>query len=95
MKFLKEIGYSENEINELENVLDFNILEKIKSFPVLVLENIKYLKDLGIRNYKEIFNGYASIFLKDASVFEAIFSKYDVEDLIEKIESNPGIIEYL
>ena len=95
MKFLEDLGYSDSEIKELVNTLDFYTVEKIKLFPVLVFENIKYLKNLGIRNYKEIFNNYAYMFLKDASVFEAIFSKYDLEDLIEKIENNPGIIEYL
>ena len=95
MKFLKEIDFTDEEINALVQNVDKNIIEKCKEFPVLIIENLKYLKNLGVTNYKMIFADYSEMFLKDNSAFESIFSKYDTEDLIDKITKNPGIVEYL
>lgn len=95
MNFLKEFDFSETEMEKLKDNLDYTVQSKCEKFPMIVKENINYLKNLGIKNYKEIFTKYAYMFLKDPTVFEGIFSKYDVEDLIDKISSNPGIVEYL
>lgn len=61
----------------------------------LVKANINYLKELGIENYKDIFKTYYPMFLMDASNFKEIFSKYDMSDLLEKINKNMAIIEHL
>ena len=95
MEFLKEVGFNSEEIENIKNNFESNLKEKCENFPVLIVENIKYLQNLKIPNYKELFIDYPHIFLKDNSVFEDMFSKYDTEDLIDKIEKNPGIIEYL
>ena len=39
----------------------------------LVSANLDYLKDLGVENYKEIFNSYYGMFLMDNSSFTEIF----------------------
>ena len=52
----------------------------------LVTENISYLKDLGVTNYQDIFLKFYEMFLMDNSNFIAIFSKYEKEDLIEKLK---------
>ncbi len=95
MKFLKEVGYTEEEINDLKANLSQDIYEKLNTFPTLVYTNLKFLKDLGVRNIKEVFARFSKLFLKDNKEFEKTFLKYDKEDLIEKIEKNPGIMEYL
>ena len=61
----------------------------------VVNANINYLKELGIENYKDVFKTYYPIFLMDPSNFQAIFNKYDIADLIDKIKKNITIIEYL
>ena len=62
---------------------------------LLVETNIKYLKELDISNYEEIFVKYYPMFLMDASNFRKVFSKYDQNDLLEKINKNMTIIEHL
>ncbi len=69
--------------NDLENNQD------------VVKSNIEYLKELGISNYKDIFKTYYPMFLMDSSNFQEIFSKYDINDLIDKIDKNMAIIEHL
>ena len=61
----------------------------------LVKANINYLKDLGIEKYQEIFRNYYPMFLMDSSNFQEIFNKYEISDLIDKINKNLAIIEHL
>ena len=61
----------------------------------LVRENLNYISSLGIDTYKEIFINYPDKFLLDNSVFVEIFSKYETNELIEKLNANYKLIEYL
>ena len=101
-----EINYTDNVTLEFLNKYDFNTSEIFESIPYAMLKslnenkkvvsaNIEYLIKLGLNNYQEIFKAYYELFLMDASSFEGIFSKYDQEDLVSKLEKNIGILEYL
>lgn len=92
MKYLENIGFSAEEMEQVKNnnqELTMNELEKQEK---IVSSNIDYLKQLGVTNYKELFINYSEFFLQENSVFEKIFSKYDREDLIEKLKKNPAIM---
>lgn len=95
MKFLEDYEFDANQIHKVEkntpNLLANQIIEQKN----VVSENIQYLKDLGVNNYREIFTDYSEMFLMDNSNFTEIFAKYDREDLVNKLEKNPAIIEYL
>lgn len=95
MTFLKDVGFSEELIKGIEKDIPELLQEQIKNHKDLVLENINYLKDLGITNYQETFMAYSGMFLLDVSQFQDIFNKYDREDLVKKIEKNVAIIEHL
>lgn len=95
MNFLKEVDFTVDEIVALEENLNDAVSVKISEFPNLVLKNIKFLKKLGINNYKEVFVKFREKFLEDPSKFKETFNKYDRRDLVEKIENNSDIVEYL
>lgn len=95
MKYLENIGFSKDEIAELEDVTPDKLLDTLKMQKRLVMENINYLKELGIPNYKEVFLQYYDMFLMDNSNFKEVFDKYEKDDLIEKISQNISIVEYL
>ncbi len=95
MQYLSNYGFSSDEINELEETIPSKLKEKFTENYKLVSENINYIKDLGVKNYKDIFSKYYDIFLMDNSNFKDIFQKYDTADLIEKLEKNMEIIEFL
>ena len=69
--------------------------DKIKEHEETITANINYLKDLGISNYVEAFVRFYNMFLLEPSSFDEIFSKYDKDDLIVKLEKNVAIMEYL
>ena len=79
--------------------LEANIPEKIKDLLLnnvnLISSNYNYLKSIGVTNCIEIFNKFYELFLLDTSIFKVIFEKYDLSDLISKLQKNINIIEVL
>lgn len=86
MKFIEE---------DVSSIIPEEIKADLENNSDLVKANLNYLKELGIENYQDIFKTYYPIFLMDASNFKDIFSKYDISDLIDKINKNMAIIEHL
>ncbi len=95
MKFLEKYEFSKEDIADFLNNSPKKLIDAIKDNKKLVSENIDYLKGLGVTNYQQIFLEYYDMFLMDHSNFVEIFSKYEPEDLIEKLNKNIKIVEYL
>ena len=95
MQYLKNYGFSDLEIDWLNDNVTPAIKKELDLEEKLVGANLDYLKDLGVENYKEIFNNYYGMFLMDNSSFTEIFNKYDQSDLIDKLRKKVAIVEYL
>ena len=95
MDFLKNYGFKSEDIEEFMNNTPKKMLDTIKKHEELVTENLKYIKDLGTSVYKEIFINYPDMFLMDASNFSEMFSKYETDELIERLNNNFKLVEYL
>lgn len=95
MKFLEKYGFSKDEISNFVDTTSTVVVDALENTQKLVKSNADYLKDLGVRNFKEIFQNYYELFLLDHSNFVEIFNKYDRDDLVEKLAKNVAIIEYL
>lgn len=80
---------------EISSTISSELRQDLENNQDLVKANIDYLKELGIEKYQEIFKNYYPMFLMDNSNFKEIFNKYDLSDLIEKIDKNIAIIEHL
>ncbi len=95
MNFLLDYGFTEEEIKEFSANIPPMLHEHILNYYKLVMENMEYLKSIGVENYKEIFIKFYDMFLMDNSNFINIFNKYEKEDLVEKINTNADIVEFL
>lgn len=95
MEMLEKLEFNPDEINALEEKTPTEIITEIEDSKELVSQNITFLKDLGVKNYKDIVINYSSFFLMEEDKFQGIFTKYDKEDLIEKLAKNIAIIEHL
>lgn len=95
MKYLEKYDFTNEEIEYLETNVPSRLKDKLIENYKLVEQNINYLKELGVSNFKKIFSQYYDMFLMDYSNFTGIFKKYDTEDLIEKLNQNIEIIEFL
>lgn len=95
MMYLKNLGFSEEIIkNIVENIPEMAV-EKLIEEEETITTNINYLKELGVTNYVDAFVRFYNMFLINPKTFDEIFSKYDREDLIAKLEKNVAIMEYL
>lgn len=95
MNYLKDLGFEDKVIELINKNIPSQALENLTTEEATVTQNIKYLKDLGITNYVDAFIKFYNMFLLDNDTFDSIFSKYDKEDLIVKLEKNIAIMEYL
>ncbi len=95
MMYLKELGFDEETINIMQKNIPDMAIKKIDEHKNTIITNINYLKELGVTNYIEAFVKFYNMFLIDNNKFDEIFSKYDREDLIAKLEKNVAIMEYL
>ena len=95
MKFLEKYDFNKEQIASFLNNSPKKLIDAIKENKKLVGKNISYLKELGVSNYQKIFLEYYDMFLNDHSHFVNIFSKYEPEDLIAKLNKNIKVIEYL
>lgn len=93
--YLKELGFDEDIINSMKENIPALAVEKLTENEEVVTKNIKYLLDLGVTNHVEAFVRFYNMFLIDNQTFDEIFSKYDREDLVAKLEKNVAIMEYL
>lgn len=95
MSFLLGYDFNEEEIEVFSVNVPSLLLEQITNSYRLVSQNIEFLKGLGIENYKEVFMKFYDMFLLDSSNFMNIFNSYEREDLVEKINNNADIVEFL
>ena len=95
MGFLKDLDFNKDEIDRAENNVTELVINELNDSKDIVIHNIKFLKDYGVMNYKEVFINFSSMFLMDPSKFAIIFSKYEKDDLIDKIQNNVAIVEFL
>ncbi len=93
--YLKSLGFSEDTINLMIANLPKNAINEMNKKEKVVITNINYLKELGVTNYVDAFVKFYNMFLLDNKAFDEIFSKYDREDLVAKLEKNVAIMEYL
>ena len=95
MNFLENCNFTNKQIKELEEDIPEIIKKSLLTNKRLVEANLKYLSDLGVTNLFIIFKEYYDMFLMDNSNFMEIFNKYEETDLIDKLQKNIAIIEYL
>ena len=95
MNYLVNLGFPEDIVEVLSKNIPEKVIEELKKNESVVATNINCLKSLGITNHVDSFASFYNMFLIDTKTFDDIFSKYDTEDLIAKLEKNVAIMEYL
>ena len=95
MEFLEEYNFTKDDISSFINDVPASVVSLLEEQEKQVSNNIKYLREIGITNYKDVFINFYELFLNDDTNFRGIFEKYDRNDLIDKIAKNINIVEYL
>lgn len=95
MGYLLDLGFEESDIQTLKESTKPEVVEQLELFPNIIKINYEALKNVGISNYAEVFLGHSHMFLQNPNRFQAIFDKYDHDDLVRCLEKNASIIEKL
>lgn len=93
MDFLYKYGFSDEEINSLKDTLNKDVYSNMAFLKKIVGANMDYLRDFGVSNYSQVFVKYPEIFMRDPESFKNVLSKFDREDLIDKVLKNPAVIK--
>lgn len=93
MEYLYNFGLDSTDIEIIKSSVSDDIYSDLCLFENLVIDNIIYLKNIGITNYSSVIVKYPEIFLRDNSSFVNVFSKFDKDDLVQKVQKNVAVIK--
>lgn len=93
MDYLNNFGLDTNDINTIKENVSDDVFSDLTAFRKIVEKNIEFLKEFGVTNFKDVVIKYPDIFLRDAESFRNVFTKFDKDDLISKVEKNPAVIK--
>lgn len=93
LTYLFDYGLDVADIENLKDNASDTTYSEMSLFKGIVSENLEFMKNFGIDNYVQVVVKYPDIFLRDADSFKNIFSKFDKDDLIQKVEKNPAVFK--
>jgi len=93
LEYLYDYGLDSRDLETIKDNSDGETVSELSLFESIVSDNIKFMKDFGVSNFSQVVIKYPGIFLRDLESFKNIFSKFDREDLIAKVEKNPAVFK--
>ena len=93
LTYLYDFGLDSRDLDTLTDNVDEKTYGELSLFEGIVKENIQYMKDFGVGNFNQVIIKYPEIFLRDAESFKNVFSKFDRDDLIQKVEKNAAVFK--
>lgn len=93
LEYLYNFGLDANDLETIKDNTDDKIYSELTLFSGLVKDNVSYMKEFGVGNIAQVIVKYPEIFLRDLESFKNVFSKFDKDDLIEKVEKNPAVFK--
>ncbi len=93
LTYLYDFGLNSRDLDSLKENVDERTFSELTLFEGLVKENLQFMKDFGLNNYIQVVVKYPEIFLRDAESFRNIFSKFDRDDLLQKVEKNVAVFK--
>lgn len=94
MEYLKEYDFTDDDINDLKEILDDNDINEIVLDEALIRNILDYLKSLGIKNVKEVLFNKPYIIYSSINAIDRAINNYD-GDIINLINEDIRNIELL
>ncbi len=91
LDYLYDFGLDSSDLEAITENVDDKTYSELGLFQEIVKENIQYMKDFGVSNFAQVVKRFPVVFLRDSESFRNIFYKFDKDDLIAKVEKNPGV----
>ncbi|MBQ7136813.1 MAG: hypothetical protein IJO43_02400 [Bacilli bacterium] len=93
MEFLKNKGFSDEQINLLLSVYDKEIIETFLLNKDNVVEVIDYLKEYGIKDIPKLMIERIDIFYLPYKVIDELFSHYEKDSVIATLDYDASIFD--
>lgn len=93
MEFLKNNGFSIEEINEILNKYDEDTIDTFLFNQDNVEEVIAYFKDFGILNIPKLMLERIDIFYLPTIKLKELFSHYEKESIIQSLDYDASIFD--
>ena len=94
MEYLKEYDFTDDDINELKEILDDNDINEIILEETLIKNMLDYLKNIGIKSVKDVLFMKPYIIYSSINAIDRAINNYD-GDIINLINEDIRNIELL
>ncbi len=91
---LKKLNFTNEELRQLQQYLPSTI-DLIMDYRLNVIENLQYLKEVGVVRYKEVLFSFPDVLFQDNIKLQEKFGKYQMEPLLELLLQDISLIEKL
>ena len=97
MDFLKEFGFSEDDINEIVSSNNSSIIQNVIMNRDNVKQVVDYLKELGVneKSIKNLFIYQIGIFYRTKDELETVFDEYEIESIIKSLNYDVNTVDLI
>ena len=93
MEFLKNSGFTNQEIEEIIEKYDDDTIETLVFNKDLVEETINYFKEYGIKNIPKLMLDRVDIFYVPLNTIKKLFSHYEKDSVIASLDYDASIFD--
>ena len=97
MDFLKDLSFSESDINAIINCNDQNIIKNFELNQINVIEITRYLFEIGLNQstIKELFMKQVNLFFKTLNEIKMTFDEYELDTIIKSLNFDVNNVELI
>ena len=97
MDYLKEFGYNDLDIKDIENYNYKNIIDNLVLNQIEVSNVIRYLFEIGLEKdtIKDIFIKQVNLFFKTKNEIKESFDEYEIDSIVKSLNFDVNNIEMI
>ena len=97
MDYLREFGYNDFDIKDIENYNYKNIIDNLVLNQSEVVDIIKYLFEIGLEKdtIKDIFQKQVNLFFKTKTEIKESFDEYEIDSIVKSLNFDVNNIEMI
>ena len=97
MEYLKNLGFSENDISDIKNNNYSNIIDNLELNKNNIIEIVGYLFEIGLEKstIKDIFVEQINLFFKTKDEIKGSFDEYEIDSIVKSLNFDVNNIELI
>ena len=97
MEYLKDLGFSEYDIDDIKNSNYKNIIDNLELNSQSIIEIVNYLFSIGLEKItvKDIFREQVNLFFKTLEEIKTSFDEYEIDSIVKSLNFDVNNIELI